>query len=455
MLANLLGPEIKEMVELRDWATVKEILEEWPAPDIAHLILLCEEKYRIILFRLLKKDLAAEVFSELDTEDQEFLLKKMTSEQIKQILVELSPDDRTSFFEELPDEALHKMMNLLPNEQRRETLKLLGYPENSVGRLMTPDYIVVRPHWTIEKALEHIRLYGQDAETIDMIYVVDDNWRLIDDIPIRRFILTKGDKTVSFLMDENFISVSVDADQEEAVKIMEKYRLLALPVLSKDRILLGIVTSDDIIEVMAEETTEDFHKAAAINPLEMKYTSASFWDLYKKRVGWLILLFVTYFFSSQILVYFEESLQKIIALSFFIPVILGSAGNVATQASTLVIRALSMGELTIGKWLSVVRKELFTALLLGSTLAMGLYLRTALIHDIELASISHFQLAIVLGLSMFIIIIWANIVGSVLPIILTKFKLDPAVISSPLLSTLNDATGLILYFSIAKYFLGI
>ncbi len=444
-----MGPEIRELILARDWETIKQILPEWPAPDIADLVIgLDAETEMPVICRLLPQELQAEVFAELDPDNQETLLQQMNNAQIRQMLLELSPDDRTSLFEELSGAITQKLLNLLPANERRESLMLLGYPEYSVGRLMTPDYLAVQPSWTIEKALNHIKEKGHDAETIDRIYVIDEKWKLLDDLPIRKFLMGNPTNLVSSLMDDQFFFVYDNDNQEESIKKMERYRLVAMPVLSKEGILIGIVTIDDILDVLNEETTEDFHKSAAVKPLETKYISATFWDLYLKRIGWLILLFITYFFSSQIIAHYNDALEKIIALTFFIPVLTGTGGNVSTQASTLIIRAIGMGELSLKDWFKVLKKEFITSLFLGVTLSIALYFRAFLSADLA-------QLAIILGFSMVLIVIWANLVGSVLPIVLTKFKIDPAVVSGPLLATFIDCTGLILYFSIAKYFLGI
>ncbi len=320
--------------------------------------------------------MASEVFAELEGARQEYILTHIVNTDVKQLIQNLSPDDRTELFEELPGKLTQRILNLLPNDKRQESLELLGYPEDSIGRLMTPDYIALRPDWSIEKALEFIRERGKDAETIDMIYITDKDWRLIDDIPIRRFILAKEEQNVSDIMDYKFISVNAMEDQEKAYHVMKKYNLNILPVVDSDGVLLGIVTIDDVLDVQEDEINEDFHKVAAVSPVEENYAFASAGLLYKKRIGWLMLLLVTDFLSSGVIAHFQYALQAVIALAFFIPVLIDSGGNIASQSSTLIIRALATGDLTLKKWFSVVKKELLVGIMLGLSLGIILYVRS-------------------------------------------------------------------------------
>lgn len=448
MILKFLKPDIIELVENKNWKDLKDVLTEWPAPDIADLIENLDEKDSVILFRLLSKDLASEVFSELEPSIQENLVKSFGNTELKKLIIYLSPDDRTELFDDLPSEFTQKILNLLPAQERKEALQLLGYPEYSVGRLMTPDFMAVRPEWSVDKSIQHIRSIGKDAETINMIYVTDGKGKLLDDIPIRRFILANYEQTVTDLMDENFIAIQTTEDQEEAYHLMKHYDLNVLPVIDSASILLGIVTIDDIIDVLEEEITEDFHKAAAVSPVEENYVAASPFLLYKKRVVWLLLLLVANFLSSGIISHFEYALQAFMALAFFIPVLIDSGGNTASQSSTLIIRAIAIGELNIKNWFLVIKKELIVGLLLGISLGFVIYIRSVFWHIGA-------QVGLVIGLSLIVVMLWSNLLGSILPIILTKFKLDPAVISSPLLTTVVDASGLLIYFTIAKYILNL
>ncbi len=443
MLTKLIIPDIEALIQGKQWTELKGIVSEMDAADIAELLQELDPKVGVILFRLISREKSADVFSELDPSYQEALLKHIVGNELRELLKELSPDDRTALFEDLPGQMTQKLLNILPPEERRESLELLGYPEESVGRLMTPDYVAVKPGWTVERAIRHIKEKGRDAETVNMIYVVDDRWKLIDDIPIRRFLLADPEKKVSDLMDYKFVAIEAMADREEAYQRIKKYNLDVLPVVDGEGILLGIVTVDDILDVLDEEITEDFQKSSAIVPIEESYTMVGVATLYRKRVGWLTLLLVADFLSSSVIAHFQGALETVIALAFFIPVLIDSGGNVASQSSTLIIRALALGELTVRRWLSVVKKELLIGIMLGVTLGTLLYIRSFFWRGGS-------TVGLIVGMAMIAITLWANLLGSLLPIVLTRLKLDPAVISSPLLTTLVDSTGLFIYFSLAK-----
>jgi len=444
MITKIFSPEIKELIRQKDLKPIKSLLDELMPQDIARLLQDVSDKDIILLFRLIPSNKVADVFSELEPSLQEYILTHFADKETKDLILELDPDDRTALFEELPGELTQKLLNFLPPEELKKALNLLGYPEDSVGRLMTPYYVAVRPNWTIQKCFEHIKKFGRDAETIDMIYVVDDNWKLIDDIPIRRFILAENTQIVEEIMDYFFVSISAYEDQEKAYELVKKYNLTVLPVVDRKDILIGIVTIDDLIDIQEEEIDEDFQKASAISPVEESYLFSAPFNLYKKRVGWLLILLITDFLSSSIIAHFENAIKAVIALAFFIPVLIDSGGNIAAQSSTLVIRALATGELTIRSWFNVVKKELLIGLLIGLTLGIILYIRGFFWRGGP-------TIGMVVGLSMVAITIWANLLGSLLPIILTKLKLDPAVISSPLLTTVVDSTGLIIYFTLAQF----
>ncbi len=442
MIETYLKPETRRLVDQKDWKNLKEHLVDWPTQDVADLIEHLDEKDAVMLFRLLSKDRAAEVFAQLEPPIQEALVKAFGNLELKKIVTELSPDDRTELFDDLPGALTQRVMNLLPKGDLKEAVELLGYPEHSVGRLMTPDYVAVRQNWTVKRAIDHIRRVGKDAETINMIYVTDTKWKLLGNIPIRKFLLAEEDQIVEELMGKKVIAIEATEDQEVAYHLMKHYDLNVLPVIDSSAVLLGIVTIDDIIDVSEEEITEDFQKTAAVEPVEQNYMLASPLLLYKKRIGWLLLLLVANFFSSNVIAHFEYALQSVMALAFFIPVLIDSGGNTASQSATLVIRAISTGELSLNKWFNVIKKELLVGLMLGITLGIVIFLRSYFWDG-------GLEIGAVIGLSLVAVMLWSNFLGSLLPIALTKMKLDPAVVSSPLLTTVIDATGLIIYFSIA------
>ncbi len=446
MLGEILKPEVHELIRKKDYKKIKEMFVEWQAIDIADFLADLPEDEMIMLYRLLPRKQAARVFVELESEDQEHVLRQLKNQQLKEMILEISPDDRTEIFEELPAQVTQRLMDLLPSEERKEALFLLGYPENSLGRLMTPDYISVRPYFTLADALDHIRKYGKDSETINMVYVTDDESKLLDEIPIRRIILGNPQHIIESVMDYTFIAASAFDDQDEGADIMKRYDLVSLPVIDSEGLLIGIVTIDDIIDVMDEEATEDFQKEAAVSPLEFGYMATSPFMLYRKRIGWLVLLLLADFFSSGVIAHFEELISKFITLTIFIPILIDSGGNTATQSATLVIRAISLGELTVKRWFEVVKREILTGALLGVSLGGILFLRSYVWRGGT-------EVGFVLAISMVVIVFWTNIAGSVLPIILTKLNFDPAVVSSPLLTTMVDAIGLIIYFNIARILL--
>ncbi len=433
----------EELIGRKDWNGLKNYLLRMEPPDGADLLEGLGPENALLVFRLLPSDQAGEIFSELEPPAQEDLIRKMADSRVRAVILGLSPDERTEFFEDLPSNLVRKLVYLLPDEERKEALKLLGYPEESVGRLMTPDYVAIRPDWTVKEAFRHLRVFGSDAETLNMVYVIDDSGRLIDDIPIRRLILADPEERVEKLQDRSFISLAADVDQEEAVRLMERYDLVALPVVDRSGALLGIVTIDDALEVAQEEFTEDIEKRAAISPLGLNYSHASSGMLFRKRIVWLMVLALTGLFSAGVISAFEETLSRWIALAFFIPILIGTGGNTGSQSATLIIRALALGELTLEKWWAVVKKELWVGIFLGLTLS-GLVCIFGTLWKGGAA------MGLIIGLAMLAVVIWSNLVGSVLPIVLFRLRLDPAVVSSPLLTTTIDVTGLAIYFLIAK-----
>ncbi len=446
MESDLKDSKIEELIKEQRWHDLRQVLGEWPAPDIAERLPALEKKARVFVFRLLPRPLSTEVFAYLESKQQDELLRDMTDEEMRQLLTNLSPDDRTQFLEELPGQATQRLLNLLSPEDRKETIQLLGYPEESVGRLMTPDYVAVRPDWTIEQALEHIRNKGRDSETINVIYVVDPLWKLIDSLELRRFILARPDLTVEQIMDYTFVSISAFEDREKAVQMIQHYDLDALPVVDSEGILIGIVTVDDVMDVAQEEATEDFQKVAAVVPLKTSYSESSLWTLYRKRIGWLIGLVLVNLGSSGVIAAYEEVLTSAIALAFFIPLLIDSGGNTGAQSATLMVRAIATGDVELRQWIWAMGREMGLGMLLGLT--------TGLIAWCLGLFRGGFEIGIVVGLAMLSIVIISNMIGVVLPFLLTRLRLDPAVASSPLITSVADVIGLIIYFSIATRILG-
>lgn len=444
---ELFAQNIKELIGQQKWTDLREFLTELPAPDIAYLLMKLEKTERILLFRLLPRQLSSEVFSYLESKDKDVLLRDLTDEEARHILANLSPDDRTDYFEELPGMAIQRLLNLLSPDDRKETLLLLGYPEESVGRLMTPDYVAIRPDWTIGLALEHIRKKGKDTETINVIYITDKKWKLIDALELRRFILADPTDTVEKIMDYSFISISAFDDREKAVQMIQHYDLDALPVVDSEGVLIGIVTVDDVLDVAQEEATEDFQRVAAVAPLKMSYRETSIWSLYRKRIVWLAALIFVSLVSSGIIAAYEDTLATYIVLAFFIPLLIATGGNTGTQSATLMVRAIATGDVRMGQCLWAVSREIGIGVLLGATMGLATWILGLFRGGL--------QIGVVIGLAMVSIVVVTNLIGVILPFVLTKLRLDPAVASSPLITSVADAAGLLIYFSIATLILGL
>ncbi|HDN58670.1 MAG TPA: magnesium transporter [Candidatus Marinimicrobia bacterium] len=446
MFKELIIPEIKELLRKKDYKSIKEFITECHPSDIADLLESLTDGEAAILFLLLPKEQAGDTFSELETKKQEAILKQLTDQQIRELVLELEPDERTELFEELPGQITRKILQLLPPEDRRETLKILAYPEESVGRLITPEYIAVKPYWTVKEAMEYIRKNGKDAETIDIVYVVDDSGKLLDDIPIRRFILAHPDDKVESLMDGHYISISAYEDQEKAVQLVKQYNLIALPVTDSKGILLGIVTVDDIIDVMEEENTEDFRKIGGVGLSEEEDLVANVKEmslkrLYRSRVPWLLVLLFMNIFSGGVISLFEGTIARYVVLVTFLPVIIATAGNAGSQSSTLMVRALAIGNVKLSDWAKLIGRELLISAALGLTAGIGIFF-------IGIAR-GGIKVSIVVLMTMIINVIIGSILGMSLPFLFTKLKKDPATASTPLITTMCDIIGTSIYFLIA------
>ena len=434
-------PRIEEMLGRKEWHDLRELLSEQPAQDVADFITELEEDRRVVIFRLLSRPLATEVFSHLEPLHKDDLIQDLSREETRYLLDNLPPDDRTDFFEELPGVAIQRLLNLLNPEELRESRMLLGFPKESVGRLMTPDYVAVREHWTIGEALEHIRRVGKESETINWVFVIDDSWHLLDEIELKQFIFAEPTEVVKHLMNESVASISANEDREKAVEMMQHYDVNVLPVTDSDGVLLGIVTVDDVLDVAEEEATEDFHLTAAVKPLKTSYRETGVWSLYRKRVVWLAALLIINLASGGVIAFYEETLTSAITLAFFIPLLMASAGNTGAQSATLIVRAIATGDLSLNQWAATVTKEVGIGLLLGATLGFAGWWFGLFKGGVEIA--------LIISMSMLSVVLVTNIIGVVIPLLLTKLDIDPAVASSPLITSIADVSCLFIYFTIA------
>ncbi len=431
-----------------------EQLNTLPVRDLVDLIEHYSYGKRLLIFNALSQEKAVRVFEYLSPPIQKGILLAMPSERVAYLLNFMSPDDRTALLQELPDDLKNQLLKYLSPVERAMTTKLLGYPENSVGRLMTPDYLAIKMDWTVREVLDYIREKGRDSETINVIYAVDDQGVLLDDFNIREFLFASLDTKVKDLADNKFICLRVDEDEETAVSLFRKHERVALPVVDAKGVLLGIVTFDDIMAVAVREDTEDMQKIGGVAALNRPYMEVPLFTLFRKRIGWLVILFVGEMFTATALGYFEDEISKAVVLALFLPLIISSGGNAGSQASTLIIRAMALGEVKLRDWWRVMRRELICGLLLGVALGLIGFFRIALWSLFSTMYGAHsFLVAVTIFLALIGVVLWGSLMGSMLPLILKKCGLDPAVSSAPFVATLVDVTGLVIYFTIAIFVL--
>src|SRR5213596_205677 len=456
MVGKILEPEIKSMIDARNFGALREVFREWPPADVAEVILDVPEDEQVIIFRVLPHALAADVFEYLDLDAQQTLLRAMAHEQVVAILNEMSPDDRTALLEEVPSAAARQLIRLLTPEERRVATALLGYPEGSVGRLMTPDFVAVREDWTVKEVLDYVREHGRDSETLNFIYVVDERGKLIDDLRIRNFLLRPLNTRVDEIMDRSFVHLTVNETQEEALNIFRKYDRAALPVVDSNALLVVMVTQDDILDVAEQEDTEDIQKIGGMEALAEPYTTIPLLRMVKKRATWLIILFLGEMLTATAMANYQQELAKALVLALFLPLIISSGGNSGSQASTLMIRAMALGEVTLHDWWRVMSREVQAGLSLGVILGVigvvrvGAWAMVGEQYFHRQPYGPHWPLvALTVGLALVGVVLWGTLSGSMLPFILRRVGADPAASSAPFVATLVDVTGLIIYFSIA------
>lgn len=437
LLADENREQLKEFLDELNISDVEELIDELP-------------DYGPTFIETLSINRAVNVFRILDFPTQERILKKLSGQKISEIINNMPPDDRTAFFGELKGEVVKQLIILLSPADRKEALALLGYPEDSVGRLMTPDYITVKQHWDMNRVLEHVRKYGKASETIDVLYVIDRNGELLDDIKIRDILLAAPEDKVKDLIDNRLISLNANDHQEDAINIFRMNNRVALPVVDEQGIMLGIVTVDDILWVANEEYTEDMQRVGGMQALDEPYLDVSVFQLFKKRIGWLIILFFGQLFTTAVMEHYEGQLASTVMLLVLVPLILSSGGNSGSQASTLIIQAMALGEVTLSDWWRVMKREILSGLLLGLVLGALGFLR---IYSWQLFSGAYgeywYLIGLVVGISLIGVVLWGSLVGSMLPFFLRRLGFDPATSSTPFVSTLVDVTGLVIYFTIA------
>ncbi|NML21008.1 magnesium transporter [Pseudoflavitalea sp. G-6-1-2] len=446
---DALREQFLELARQDDVLQVRELLNHQNISDVAELIGELPE-YASQIIGNMSIHRAASAFKILDLTDQKTIIRELPPFKTAELLNELPADDRTSFLEELPGKVVKELVKMLNPEERQITLSLLGYPEGSVGRLMTPDYISVDVEDTVQDVLDLIREEGKEMETIDVIYVVDEKGEFVDDVRIREIILASPDRRVGDIIDYRYITLNVNDDQEEANQVFRMNNRVALPVVDDANILLGIVTIDDVLWVANEEFSEDIQKIGGTEALDEPYLEMPLGRLFKKRVVWLVVLFLGEMLTATVMKYFEDEIAKAVVLALFVPLIISSGGNSGSQASTLIIQAMAMGEITIAEWWRVLKREIISGLMLGTVLGIIGFTRVLFWNSVFHTYGEHgTEIAFTVGLSLIGVVLWGTISGSMLPIFLKKLGADPATSSAPFVATLVDVTGLLIYFSVA------
>ncbi len=454
MYGRLITPEIEELIAARDFSTIREVILEFEPVELADLVSDLREENRVVVFRLLPKDVAAETFSYCERDTQQELLHDMAREEVGALLNDMSPDDRTQLFEDLPGNVVSELINSLNPEERSIALALLNWPEDSVGRLMTPDYVIIKKHWTVQQALDHIRNYGKHSETLNYLYVTEHG-TLIDDIHIREILLSQADVLISDIMDEKVESLLATDDQETAVKAFRRLDRFALPVVDIDKKLLGIITLDDVLDIAEEQATEEMQRFGAVEALDDPYIDVPIIELIRKRATWLVVLFLGGFLTATAMSAFEATIEGAVILALFLPLIISSGGNSGSQAATLIVRALALGEVSLSDWWRIMRREIGVGFVLGLLLGVLGFARIMIGETIQ----GHYNplvtpvVAVVISISLIGIVMAGTIAGSMLPLLMKRLGFDPAASSAPFVATFSDVTGIVIYFTIATLLL--
>lgn len=446
--------EFLQVIATQDTLKIAEFLNNQNISDVVQLV---EEfpDYDAPILANMSIHRATAVFKLLDTSIQKNIIHNLPHNKTAELLNELKPDDRTAFLEELSKPAIRELIKLLNPEELKITLSMLGYPEGSVGRLMTPDYVWVYSNNTIKEVLETIRKHAKSSETIDVIYVINEDGELLDDLRIKEIILASPNTYVHEIIDERIVALNVNDDQEYANQVFKMNNRVALPVTDDNNKLLGIVTIDDMLWVANEEFSEDMQKMGGTQALNEPYLDIPILKLFSKRVGWLVILFLGELLTASVMANFENEIAKAVVLALFVPLIISSGGNSGSQASTLIIQAMAVGEVYVHDWWRVMRREIISGILLGSVLGIFGFLRVVVWHSFapDIYGVHYIQIGFAVGLSLIGVVLWGTLSGSMLPLLLKRLGADPAVSSAPFVATLVDVTGLIIYFSMAYLFL--
>lgn len=440
---------IQELLQTQQYTRLRQLLVDLNDADIAAYMEELPEQSMVKAFRILPKDLAADIFSYLEVDLQQTVITSLTDREAASIIDNLMADDAADLLEEMPANVVKRLLENASPETRRDINHLLRYPEDSAGSIMTVEYVDLKEKLTVEEAIARIRRVGLDSETINICYVLDAQRKLLGTVALRYLLLSESDEVIGDIMHENVVSVHTHTDQEEVARQFQKYGFTAMPVVDNENRLVGIITVDDIVDVIEEEATEDMEKMAALVPSDKPYMRTSVWETYKKRIPWLLLLMVSATFTGSIITSFEDALSVYVALTAFIPMLMDTGGNAGGQASVTIIRGLSLGEIEYCDVPRIVWKELRTAILCGGTLAAANFAKLMLFDKVGLA------VALVVCLTLVVAVVMAMLVGCLLPMAAKRIGFDPAVMASPFITTIVDALSLLVYFQVATFMLGL
>jgi magnesium transporter len=442
--------DLERVIQARDFVALHEMLKHWSPATTAELLETLSVEQQVIAFRLLPRDLAADVFEYLPLESQQALVKAMATEEVAKILNEMAPDDRTALLDELPAAVTQQLLSLLTPQERSIAVSLLGYPEGSIGRFMTPDYVRVRPDWSIERVLDHIRRYGHDSETLSIVYVIDDDGRLIGEVSIRKILLAPPTGRVADVTEPRVVALKATDTQESAVPRFQQEDRVALPVTDSRGVLIGIVTVDDVLDVAESAATRTLQRFGGVEALDEPYLQMRFFSMVRRRAGWLVILFLGEMLTATAMGFFEREIERAVVLALFVPLIISSGGNSGSQAATLVIRALALGEIRLGQWWRIMSREIRAGLTLGVILGAIGFSRIAIWSAFSNLYGPHWPLvALTVGSALVGVVLWGTLAGSMLPFVLRRLGFDPAASSAPFVATLVDVTGLVIYFTVA------
>ena len=441
--------EIKELIERNKLLELCEYLQELNSVDVANQLMDLEDEELVLVFRVLPKDIAAEVFSYLDKDSQQHIVESITDREVTQIVDKLFLDDTVDFIEELPANVVKKVIRNTSPQKRELINQFLQYAQYSAGSIMTIEFVDLKAYMTVKEAINHTRKTGTTKETLETCFIIDQARHLLGSVTLKDLILSEDDMIIEDIMDTNLVSVQTSVDQEEVAHLFKAYDLVTMPVVDKENRLVGIITIDDVVDIIEQENTEDFQKMAAMAPNEEPYLKTPVLSLAKHRIIWLLVLMISATVTGRIIQGFEEVIQSVVILASFIPMLMDTGGNAGSQSSTLIIRGLALGEITTHDYLKVMFKELRVGSVVAIVLSVVNFLRIYFIEHVE------FMVGITVCASLFFTVILAKVVGSILPIIAKKLKFDPAIMASPLITTIVDAFALIVYFMLARTLLGI